>query len=339
MALATLIKRLQDIMRGDAGVGGDEQRLSQIVWILFLKIFDYKEEEWELTQDNYAPIIPIGYRWRDWVTSTSVKDQMTGEELIDFVNNKLFKVLSGDAVKDEKGEDVYLFTRSDRASLIVRELMKESTNFMKNGVLLRQLLNIFDEIDFSDYNERHAFNDIYETLLKGLQKNNGEFYTPRAITSFVVDKVNPKIGEKVADFACGTGGFLVDALHHVEDAGIKVEDLPKLQHSFYGVEKKQLPYMLCTTNMLLNDIAEPDIIHDNSLEQDVRRYTDDDKFDVILMNPPYGGSELEIVQKNFPAELRNSETADLFMIEIMYRLNKNGRCGVVLPDGFLLLSS
>ncbi len=165
MALATLIKRLQDIMRGDAGVGGDEQRLSQIVWILFLKIFDYKEEEWELTQDNYAPIIPIGYRWRDWVTSTSVKNQMTGEELIDFVNNKLFRVLSGDAVKDEKGEDVYLFTRSDRASLIVRELMKESTNFMKNGVLLRQLLNIFDEIDFSDYNERHAFNDIYETCL------------------------------------------------------------------------------------------------------------------------------------------------------------------------------
>ncbi len=335
MALATLIKRLQDIMRGDAGVGGDEQRLSQIVWILFLKIFDYKEEEWELTQDNYAPIIPIGYRWRDWVTGASVKDQMTGEELIDFVNNKLFRVLSGDAVKDEKGEDVYLFTKSDRASLIVREFMRESTNFMKNGVLLRQLLNIFDEIDFSDYNERHTFNDIYETLLKGLQKNNGEFYTPRAITSFVVDKVNPKIGEKVADFACGTGGFLVDALHHVENAGIKVEDLPKLQHSFYGVEKKQLPYMLCTTNMLLNDIAEPDIMHDNSLEQDVRRYTDDDKFDVILMNPPYGGSELEIVQKNFPAELRNSETADLFMIEIMYRLNKNGRCGVVLPDGFI----
>ena len=151
--------------------------------------------------------------------------------------------------------------------------MRESTNFMKNGVLLRQLLNIFDEVDFSDYDERHTFNDIYETLLKGLQKNNGEFYTPRAITSFVVDKVDPKIGEKVADFACGTGGFLVDALHHVEEAGIKVEDLSKLQHSFYGVEKKQLPYMLCTTNMLLNDIAEPDIMHDNSLEQDVRRYS------------------------------------------------------------------
>lgn len=335
MALTTLIKRLQDIMRGDAGVGGDEQRLSQIVWILFLKIFDYKEEEWELTREDYVPVIPEGYRWRDWVTSTSVKDQMTGEELIDFVNNKLFRVLSGDAVKNKNGVDEYLFSKTDRAALIVKEFMRESTNFMKNGVLLRQLLNIFDEIDFSDYEERHAFNDIYETLLKGLQKNNGEFYTPRAITSFVVDKVNPKIGERIADFACGTGGFLVDALHHMEEAGVKVEDLPRLQHSFYGIEKKQLPYMLCTTNMLLNDIAEPDIMHDNSLEQDVRRYTDDDKFDVILMNPPYGGSELEIIQKNFPAELRNSETADLFIIEIMYRLNKNGRCGVVLPDGFI----
>lgn len=335
MNLSTLIKRMQDIMRGDAGVGGDEQRLSQIVWMLFLKIFDYKEEEWELTKDSYTSVIPEGYRWRDWVTSTSVKEQMTGEELINFVNNRLFRVLSGDAIKNDKNEDVYLFSKTDRASLLVKEFMKESTNFMKNGVLLRQLLNIFDEIDFSDYDERHAFNDIYEQLLKGLQKNNGEFYTPRAITSFVVEKVNPVIGEKVADFACGTGGFLVDALHHMEGSEVKMEDLPILQNSFYGVEKKQLPYMLCTTNMLLNDIAEPDIIHDNSLEQDVRRYTDEDKFDVILMNPPYGGSELEIVQKNFPSDLRNAETADLFVIEIMYRLKKNGRCGIILPDSFL----
>lgn len=335
MNMSTLIKRLQDIMRGDAGVGGDEQRLSQIVWMLFLKIFDYKEEEWGMTKDNYVEVIPKGFRWRDWVTSTSVKEQMTGEELIDFVNNKLFRVLSGDSIKNEKNEDIYLFTKTDRASLLVREFMKESTNFMKNGVLLRQLLNIFDEIDFSDYEERHAFNDIYEQLLKGLQKNNGEFYTPRAITSFVVEKVNPVIGEMVADFACGTGGFLVDALHHMEKGGVEIKDLPTLQKSFYGVEKKQLPYMLCTANMLLNDIAEPDIMHDNSLEQDVRKYTDDDKYNIILMNPPYGGSELEIVQRNFPADLRNSETADLFVIEIMYRLKKDGRCGIVLPDSFL----
>lgn len=335
MSLTALIKRLQDIMRGDAGVGGDEQRLSQIVWVLFLKIFDYKEIEWELTKDSYESIIPKGYRWRDWVTSTSVKDQMTGEELIDFVNNKLFKVLSGDSIKDEKNKDVFLFTKTSRAALLVKEFMKESTNFMKDGVLLRKLLNIFDEIDFSDYDERHAFNDIYETLLKGLQKNNGEFYTPRAITSFVVDKVDPRIGERVADFACGTGGFLVDTLHHLESKGIKVEQMETLQHTLFGVEKKQLPYMLCTTNMLLNDISEPDIIHGNSLEENVRSYKEEDKFEVILMNPPYGGSELEAVLKNFPADLRNSETADLFVIEILYRLKENGRCGIVLPEGFL----
>ena len=335
MALLALIKRLQDIMRNDAGVGGDEQRLSQIIWILFLKVFDDKEKEWEFIKEDYTPVIPEGYRWRDWATSTSVKDQMTGEELIDFINNKLFKVLSGDAIKNEKNEDVYLFTNTSRPALLVKEFMKESSNFMKNGVLLRQVINEFDEIDFNDGKDRHAFNDVYETLLKGLQKNNGEFFTPRAITTFVTDKVNPKIGEKVADFACGTGGFLVDALEHMKKQNPTVEQLDMIQKSFYGVEKKQLPYMLCATNMMLHDIEEPDIIHGNSLEHDVRKYTDDEKFDVILMNPPYGGSELEIIQKNFPAELRNSETADLFVIEMMYRLNKNGRCGVVLPDGIM----
>lgn len=335
MALLALIKRLQDIMRNDAGVGGDEQRLSQIIWILFLKVFDDKEKEWEFIKEDYTPVIPDGYRWRDWATSTSVKDQMTGEELIDFINNKLFKVLSGDVIKNEKNEDVYLFTNTSRPALLVKEFMKESSNFMKNGVLLRQVINEFDEIDFNDGKDRHAFNDVYETLLKGLQKNNGEFFTPRAITTFVTDKVDPKIGEKVADFACGTGGFLIDALEHMKKQNPTVEQLDIMQKSFYGVEKKQLPYMLCATNMMLHDIEEPDILHGNSLEQDVRKYTDDEKFDVILMNPPYGGSELEIIQKNFPAELRNSETADLFVIEMMYRLNKNGRCGVVLPDGIM----
>ena len=315
-------------------LGGNEQRLSQIVWILFLKIFDYKEQEWEITKKDYKPIIPNGYRWRDWATGKSLKEQLTGEELISFVD-RLFKVLSGDTVKDENGEDIILFKNDTNQALLVKEFMKSSSNFMQNGVLLRQLINSIDELDFSDYNERHAFNDIYEDLLKGLQKDDGEFYTGRAITSLVVDHVNPKIGEKVADFACGTGGFLVDALKYMKAQNPTVEQLNIMQNSFFGVEKKKLPYMLCVTNMLLNDIEVPDILHGNSLETDVRRYTEEEKFDVILMNPPYGGSELDIVQKNFPAEMRSSETADLFMIEIMYRLKKNGRCGVVLPDGLL----
>lgn len=335
MATSSITKQMKDIMRDDAGVGGNEQRLSQIVWILFLKIFDYKEQEWEITNPNYKPIIPVGYRWRDWATGKSLKDQLTADDLIDFVNNKLFKVLAGDAIKDNQGNDIYLFENNSEQALLVKEFIKSSSNFMQNGVLLRQLINAFDDINFADYNERHAFNDIYEQLLKGLQKDDGEFYTGRGITSLVVDKVKPRIGDKVADFACGTGGFLVDALKYMKEQRPTVEQLETIQNSFFGVEKKKLPYMLCVTNMLLNDIEVPYIEHGNSLEKDVRRYTEEDKFDIILMNPPYGGSELDIIQGNFPAELRSSETADLFMIEIMYRLKKNGKCGVVLPDTLL----
>ena len=337
MAITALIKKLRDIMYLDAGTGDDTQRLSQIVWLLFLKIFDYKEQEWEITkeEEGYEPIIPEGYRWRDWAECENIKDQKTGPELTDFVNNKLFKVLSGDTIKNDKGEDVRLFTKTSRPALLVREFMKSSTNLMTDGTLLRKVVNELNAVDFSDMNERHAFNDIYESLLKGLQKSSGEFYTGRAITSFVVDHVSPKLDDRVADFACGTGGFLVDALNYMKKQNPTVEQLKTMQDSFYGVEKKHLPYMLCVTNMLLNDIEEPDILHGNSLEKDVRSYTDEEKFDVILMNPPYGGNEQELILQNFPADLRNSETADLFMIEIMYRLKKNGRCGVVLPDGFM----
>ncbi|MDJ8958823.1 class I SAM-dependent DNA methyltransferase [Clostridium perfringens] len=338
MALIALIKKLRDIMYNDGGVDTDEQRLREIVWLLFLKIFDYREEEWEITKTNYEPVIPEGYRWRDWATGVSLKEQMTGEELLDFVNNKLFKVLSGDSIKNEKGEEVYLFTKTTRAALLVREFMKSSTNLMTNGQKLRQVINEINEIDFSSMDDRHSLNDIYEQLLKGLQKSNGGFYTGRALTSLIVDHVNPKIGDKVADFACGTGGFLVDAMKHMEkqEKTLSQEHQEILQNSFYGVEKKPLPYMLCTTNMLLNGIEEPDIMHGNSLEYDVRRYSDDEKFDVILMNPPYGGAEeFDVVQRNFPADLRASETADLFVVEIMYRLKENGRCGIILPDGFM----
>ena len=339
MSITTLIKRLQDIMRGDAGVDGDAQRLSQIVWILFLKIFDYTEENWEYTEEDYQPVIPEGYRWRDWAVGESVKDQLTGEELINFVNNILFPVLRGNAIKDENGSDVVLFEGTDHRSLLVKEFMTDSTNYMKDGILLRDIINLFEEVDFSDSDERHKFNDIYETLLRGLQSagKSGEFYTGRALTGFCVEKVNPQIGESIADFACGTGGFLIDALKHlqaqIKDGDIEANDT--LQKSLHGVEKKQLPYMLCTTNLLLNGIAEPDIVHGNSLEADVSDYTEKDKFDIILMNPPYGGKEQAYIQNNFPVDLRNSETADLFMIEILYRLKKNGRVAIVLPDGFL----
>jgi len=172
-------------------------------------------------------------------------------------------------------------------------------------------------------------------MLRGLQKNSGEFFTPRALTSLIVMKTNPKKTDRVDDFAAGTGSFLVDALKHMEAQHPSIDEIKLIHSNLYGVEKKQLPYMLCTTNLLLHDVDNPNIIHGNTLEENIRDYKEADRFDVIVMNPPYGGSELEIVQKNFPPETRSAETADLFMIEIMYRLRENGRCGVILPEGLL----
>ncbi|MGL4483984.1 MAG: HsdM family class I SAM-dependent methyltransferase [Anaerovoracaceae bacterium] len=329
MSITTLLKSLRNIMRNDAGVDGDAQRLSQIVWILFLKVFDQKEKEWQIENEDYNCIIPFGYRWRDWVSSTSVKEQLTGDELIDFVNNKLIKDLSELNVADGKEEDKFF---------LIREFMGDATNYMKDGVLLRQVVNLFDGVHFDSSDDKHSFNEIYESMLKELQSagKSGEFYTPRAVTSFIVEKVDPQIGEKVADFACGTGGFLIDALLHMQKQ-VKADTEQKkiLSESIFGVEKKQLPYMLCTTNMILHGIDNPKIVHGNSLEKAVKDYGDSDLVDVVLMNPPYGGAEKTDIQKNFPSSLANAETADLFMIEILYRLKKDGRVGIVLPDGFL----
>ncbi len=326
MNIGTMIKRLQDIMRQDAGVNGDAQRIEQIVWMLFLKLYDAKESEWEILEDNYKSIIPEAYRWRNWAPDNKDGKAMTGEELSNFIIN-LFNCLK----ELEINETTPIRCR------IVREVFEDLNNYMKDGVLIRQVVNVLNEIDLTDFQTRHAFNEIYETILKDLQSagKSGEFYTPRAVTDFVVKMVNPKIGETVADFACGTGGFLVSALNHMKEGAEDTSSTEELKKSFYGVEKKSLPYLLCTTNLLLHDINEPMIIRGNSLEKNVRDYEEEDKFDVILMNPPYGGTEKKSVQQNFPTELRNSETADLFMVEILYRLKENGRVGIVLPDGFL----
>lgn len=326
MNIGTMIKRLQDIMRQDAGVNGDAQRIEQIVWMLFLKLYDAKESEWEILEDDYRSIIPEKYRWRNWAPDNKDGKAMTGDELSNFIIN-LFNAL----------KELEINETTPIRGRIVREVFEDLNNYMKDGVLIRQVVNVLNEIDLTDFQTRHAFNEIYETILKDLQSagKSGEFYTPRAVTDFVVKMVDPKIGESVADFACGTGGFLVSALNHMKESAEDTSSNEELKKSFYGVEKKSLPYLLCTTNMLLHDINEPNIIRGNSLERNVRDYEENDKFDIILMNPPYGGTEKKSIQQNFPTELRDSETADLFIVEILYRLKENGKVGIVLPDGFL----
>lgn len=324
MTITSLIKGVQDIMRQDAGVDGDAQRISQLVWMLFLKVYDAKEAEWELFEENYKSIIPEDLRWRNWAED---EEGMTGDELLEFVNERLFKEL----------KDLTVDETTDKRALIVKSVFEDSYNYMKSGTLLRQLINKLNEIDFDEYEDRHAFNDIYENILRDLQSagNAGEYYTPRVLTEFIIDILNPQIGEKIADFACGTGGFLVSSLNHLEKQTKTIEDRKIVQSSLFGIEKKPLPHLLCMTNLLLHDLDSPNILRDNSLSTNVRDYTEKDKYELIAMNPPFGGVEEVGIQINFPTEFRTSETADLFMALIMYRLKENGRAGVILPDGFL----
>lgn len=314
-------------MWNDAGVNGDAQRIEQMAWILFLKVYDAKETDWEFDDENYQSIIPDNCRWANWAVDDRSGNAMTGEVLLNFVNNTLFPTL--------KNLDVNKETPIKKS--IVKTTFEDANNYMKDGVLLRQVINIIDELQLDDYEESHAFGDIYESILKELQSagSSGEFYTPRAVTDFMAKMINPQIGENVADFACGTGGFLTSWLNELKNKIKTTEDQEKYATSIYGIEKKPFPYTLCITNMLLHDIDVPQIYHDNSLTKDVLNYTEDDQFDVILMNPPYGGHEKTEVKNHFPSDLASSETADLFMSVIMYRLKKNGRAAVILPDGFL----
>lgn len=325
--LSSFVKTIRDVMRNDAGINGDAQRIEQIAWMLFLKVYDAKEQDWEINEDNYQSIIPEKYRWCNWAHDDHSKDIMTGDTLLNFVNNELFPTL--------KNLPVDMDTPIKKS--IVKTTFEDANQYMKDGVLLRQVINIIDSLDLGDYEESHAFGEIYESILKELQSagSSGEFYTPRAVTDFMAQMIKPHIGEQVADFACGTGGFLTSWLKELQKQVKTTEDQELFNDSIYGIEKKQFPYMLCITNMLLHDIDLPKVYHSNSLLRDVLDYTDDDKFDVILMNPPYGGSEKAEVKNHFPDDLASSETADLFMSVIMYRLKANGRAAVILPDGFL----
>lgn len=325
--LSGFVKRIRDIMWNDAGVNGDAQRIEQMAWMLFLKVYDAKEQDWEFDDENYVSIIPEACRWANWAHDDKSGSAMTGEQLLDFVNNTLFPTM--------KKLPVDASTPIKKA--IVQTTFADANQYMKDGVLMRQVLNLIDDLDLSDYEESHAFGGIYETILRELQSagSSGEFYTPRAVTDFMAKMIKPKIGENMADFACGTGGFITSWLNELQKQVKSTADAKKYSESVYGIEKKQFPYILCITNMLLHGLDNPQVFHDNTLLRDVLDYTEDDQVDVILMNPPYGGHEKASVKNHFPSDLASSETADLFMSVIMYRLKKNGRVAVILPDGFL----
>ena len=327
MSITSFVKRIQDITRNDAGVNGDAQRIEQMSWLLFLKIYDSRELVWELEEDDYESIIPEDLKWRNWAHAEKGEQVLTGDDLLDFVNNRLFKEL----------KELEVTPNMPIRKSIVKSAFEDANNYMKNGVLLRQVINVIDEVDFNSPEDRHSFNDIYEKILKDIQSagNSGEFYTPRAATDFIAEMLDPKLGETMADLACGTGGFLTSTLNHLSKQRKTSEDIQKYNQAVFGIEKNAFPHHLAVTNLFLHEIDDPKIIHGNTLEKNVREYTDDEKFDLIMMNPPFGGSELDTIKNNFPAELRSSETADLFMAVIMYRLKENGRVGVILPDGFL----
>ena len=334
------IKRIRDIMRMDAGINGDAQRIEQMVWMLFLKVYDAKEDDWELNEDNYESIIPEDLRWRNWAKADSNGHAMTGDKLLNFINNTLFPVLKGNDVKEGDTilyEGIKVTPATPIKKAIVKSTFEDANNYMKDGVYLRQVIDVIDEIEFDDVKESHAFGFVYEEILRELQSagSSGEFYTPRAVTEFMALMIKPKLGEKMADFACGTGGFITSWLGQLSKQVTDTSAQKQLDDSIYGIEKKPFPYLLCVTNMLLHDIEVPNIYHMNSLKHNLLDYTDADKFDVILMNPPYGGHEDKSIQGFFPDDLASSETADLFMSVILYRLKKNGRAAVVVPDGFL----
>lgn len=323
--LSPVIKSIQDVMRQDAGINGDAQRIEQMVWLLFLKVFDAQEEELELTRDDYKSPIPEDLRWRNWAADP---EGITGDTLLDFVNNQLFpklKNLAADPVRNPRG-------------WVVRGVFEDANNFMKSGQLLRQVINKLAIIDFNRQAERHQFNDLYEKILRDLQSagNAGEFYTPRAVTQFMVDMVNPQLGETVLDPATGTGGFLVCAIEHLRKQVNNTEQEALLQQSIRGVEKKQLPHLLCVTNLMLHGVEVPSqILHDNTLRRPLRDYTPADRVDVVLTNPPFGGIEEPGIEQGFPADVRTKETADLFLVLIKHILKPGGRAALVLPDGTL----
>jgi len=326
MSVRTIVKSIQDIMRQDTGVDGDAQRISQLCWMFFLKIIDDQDQELEAFRDDYRSPLPAQFQWRNWAADP---EGITGEALMNFVNGELFPALKSLTVTAQKG---------DRRR-VVKDVFEDAYNYMKSGQLMRQVINRINGIDFNNLSERQHFGDIYEQVLNDLQSagNAGEYYTPRAVTAFMVDRIDPRPSELLLDPACGTGGFLTCSLRHMRDRYVKrPEDEQEMQAALRAVEKKPLPHMLCVTNMLLHGIEDPSFVrHDNTLARPYVSYGQSDRVDIVLTNPPFGGREEDGIESNFPQAYRTKETADLFLALIVRMLKNGGRAAVVLPDGTL----
>jgi type I restriction enzyme M protein len=326
MSVRTAVKSIQDIMRQDAGVDGDAQRISQLCWMFFLKILDDQDAQLELMESSYSSPLPEDLRWSTWAADP---EGMTGDELLSFINGTLFPKL----------KELTPAGPQAHRQRVVRSVFEDAYNYMKSGQLLRQVINKINEVDFNNLADRQHFGDVYEQLLNDLQSagNAGEYYTPRAVTTFMSERIDPKPGEIILDPACGTGGFLTCSIRHMRERYIKTpKDEQLMQQSLRAVEKKPLPHMLCTTNMLLHGIEDPSFVrHDNTLARPYVSYGSEDRVDVVLTNPPFGGKEEAGIESNFPSHLQTRETADLFLALIIRLLKPGGRAAVVLPDGSL----
>lgn len=311
-------------MRKDAGLDGDAQRISQLVWMLFLKIFDDREKNLELIDPKYKSPIPEKFRYRNWAMDV---EGITGQDLADFIDKELFPTLKSLSV-----------SAADSRGLLIKNIFSDTYNYMKNGTLIRKVFNKINEINFNKSDDRHAFGDLYEKILKDLQNagNAGEFYTPRPLTKFVVEMTNPKLGDRVLDPACGTGGFLVNALEYMRSEVKTADDEKKLHGHIHGTELKPLPHMLAITNMLLHGVEDPTtVLRGDMLARPYSDYGPKDRVDVILANPPFGATVTDGTELNFPSQFRTKETADLFLVLFVHLLKDDGRAGIVLPDGSL----
>jgi type I restriction enzyme M protein len=311
----------------DTGLNGDAQRIEQLGWMLFLKIFSDKDKELELLNDNYTSPIPNLFHWVKEKGNWAGDDEgMTGDELLEFVDRQLFPAL--------RNIDV---STGNRRALIVREVFEGNNNYMKSGINIRKVLNKLNEMDFNIAKDRHAFGELYESILKGLQSagKSGEFYTPRAITSFITEMINPQLGEKILDPACGTGGYLTCAIEHLKLQANSVEERQSIAENIEGWEYKPLPYLLATTNLILHDMEVPNIRFGDALDKPLSSFTEKNRVNAILANPPFGGIVANNNETNFPQNYRTKESADLFLILMIHLLKQGGRAGIVLPDGSL----